>query len=80
MKAEEAISRLAVHFRIHDDGRPTPFLDEAVAVAMVALTKQIPKKPLLINGRMKCPNCMKNDRSLGYYCDCCGQPIDWSDA
>ena len=79
MKAEEAISRLADHFRVHDDGRPTPFLDEAVAVAMVALTKQIPMKPLLINGRMKCPSCMENDRSLGRHCDCCGQPIDWSD-
>ena len=26
-----------------------------------------------------CPNCLRNERALHFYCDCCGQPIDWSD-
>lgn len=30
MKINEAIYRLKYHFRVHDDGRPTPKLDEAV--------------------------------------------------
>jgi hypothetical protein len=37
------------------------------------------KKPRLIGGRMMCPNCLRNERALHFYCDCCGQPIDWSD-
>ena len=37
MTEAEAISRLKDHFRIHDDGRPTPKLDEAVDVAIKAL-------------------------------------------
>lgn len=38
-----------------------------------------PKKPILIDGRMKCPRCKKNWRTLHHYCDVCGQAIDWSD-
>lgn len=45
MDEKEAIGRLTDHFRIHYDGRPTPYLDKAVAIAMNALHKQIPKKP-----------------------------------
>lgn len=39
MTKEEAKWRLADHFRVHDDGRPTPKLDEAVAVMFKALEK-----------------------------------------
>ena len=45
MTREEAIRRIQDHFRVHDDGRPTPYLDEAVAMAIEALQKQLPKKP-----------------------------------
>lgn len=38
-----------------------------------------PQKPLLIDGRMKCPRCKENWRTLHHYCDVCGQTIDWSD-
>ena len=37
MTESEAIKRLKDHFRIHDDGRPTPYLDEAVSMAIKAL-------------------------------------------
>lgn len=37
------------------------------------------KKPRPIGGRMMCPNCLRNERALHFYCDYCGQPIDWSD-
>ena len=36
-----------------------------------------PKKPILIDGRMKCPRCKMNERALHNYCDICGQAIDW---
>ena len=37
MTESEAINRLRDHFRIHDDGRPTPYLDDAVSMAINAL-------------------------------------------
>lgn len=37
MTAREAIRRLKDHFAVHDDGRPTPYLDEAVQLAYEAL-------------------------------------------
>ena len=46
-------------------------------LAVEALNKQIPKTPLLIDGRFSCPSCRSNTRALGYYCDECGQKIDW---
>lgn len=44
MTREEAKWRLADHFRVHDDGRPTPKLDEAVAVMFKALQEPERKK------------------------------------
>ena len=46
-------------------------------MAVAALEKQIPMKPILINGRFDCPACHSNNRSLDYYCDKCGQKLDW---
>lgn len=43
-----------------------------------ALEKQIPRKPLLVNGRSTCPSCGFNDRALDIYCDKCGQKLDWN--
>lgn len=40
MEVKEAIRRIKDHFRIHDDGRPTPYLDEAVDMAIEALELQ----------------------------------------
>lgn len=37
MTENEAKERLKDHFRIHNDGRPTPKLDEAEGVAIKAL-------------------------------------------
>ena len=39
MTESEAIRRLKDHFRVHNDGRPTPYLDEAVSMAIQALEK-----------------------------------------
>ena len=37
MTAQEAINRLKDHFAVHNDGCPTPYLDEAVQLAYTAL-------------------------------------------
>lgn len=37
----------------------------------------VKKRPVLVDGRLKCPNCHKNERCLHHYCDVCGQMIDW---
>ena len=62
-------------------------------IAINALEKQIPKKPIPIDykkymdvvnnaislrGGFWCPNCKKVVRS-GSYCNDCGQKLDWSD-
>lgn len=43
MTNKEAIKRLKDHFRIHNDGRPTPKLDEAADMAIEALRRHEPK-------------------------------------
>lgn len=92
MDEKEAIERLTDHFRIHYDGRPTPYLDKAVAIAMNALHKQIPKKPINKTklddaaslayencNIVVCPTCDRRLKlkSKGKYCDKCGQKLDW---
>lgn len=84
MDEKEAIERLTDHFRIHYDGRPTPYLDKAVAIAMNALHKQIPKKPkniktiLDFSGRYyttkgDCPVCNREGLyKSDFYCNKCG--------
>ena len=66
---------------------------EALSVAIQALEKQIPKKPipidyekymntvknaLFLKGAYWCPNC-KHAVKCGTYCSDCGQKLDWSD-
>ena len=86
MTYEEAIWRLKDHFRIHDDGRPTPYLDDAEVMAYAAMEKQIPKKPSweylgdsLSNKDLitKCPFCDKGVEEGEHHCEC-GQALDWS--
>ena len=57
-------------------------LHEAINIAIKALEKQIPKKPVQWNRIVRtCPICHEPHSSfLGYkYCYNCGQAIDWSD-
>ena len=62
---------------------------EAMDIALNSIRKQIPYEPLgVVYNQMRCPNCHKRIRSgIGtssqykrdYYCQKCGQRIDWSD-
>lgn len=93
MKVKEVIERIKDHFRIHDDGRPTPYLDEAVSMAIKSLEKQEPKKPIYSkyedNGfgeeipyQAACPTC-GYEFEFGTWNDeenhhcVCGQSMDW---
>lgn len=85
MNNKEAIRRIKDHFRVHDDGRPTPYLDEAVMLAIEALERATPKKPigdLHSVPHYRCPNCKKavvvfENEAKFPYCHWCGQRIDW---
>jgi len=83
MKPEEA-SQV-----IRDSYIPKMFteLEEAMEVAIQALEKQVPKKPIDIHNRVPliviyCPECEQGltDEYGGRYeyCPDCGQAIDWS--
>ena len=62
--------------------------ESALSLAIEALEKQIPKKPLHMHKNYYCPIC-KEDRwmlwddaipnDMDKYCGKCGQAIDWSD-
>ena len=92
MNNKEAIRRLKDHFRVHDDGRLTPFLDTAVLMAYEALEKQIPKAVKYNNRHgsgydfynrdyFNCPACGRRlrNKQKDPYCGRCGQAIDWGD-
>lgn len=53
--------------------------EETIKLAIEALEKQIPKKPIELN----CPRCRFNGIDNSWwvftYCPECGQAIDWSD-
>ena len=61
--------------------------NKAISMAIEALEKQIPKKPIIIEetedyfGHTLCPNCEKVEFGFTQpcFCDRCGQAIDWSD-
>ena len=85
MTYEEAIENL--QYIISNDCTETQhdFVEE-IEMAIEALEKQIPKKPVLENrysGHYNCPICNEDctyDTVFKYpYCPFCGQAIDWSD-
>ena len=58
---------------------------EAKKIAIAAMRKQIPKKPVTYKetNRAYCPVCGETvrgiDKPYGKYCSGCGQRLDWSD-
>ena len=97
MTEKEAIRRIKVHTQIHfvkEKGR-CPLITEALYMAIIALEKQMPKKPIeIINDNecqigariipkgtvaQKCPVCDSFTSRSCNYCQKCGQALDWSD-
>ena len=63
--------------------------ESALALAIEALYKQIPKKPLHMHKNYYCPICKEDgwmlwddaiSNDMDKYCGKCGQAIDWRDA
>ena len=53
---------------------------EALSLAISALEKQIPKKPIEPDGLFyKCPICKNCIRDYNRYCTVCGHKLDWSE-
>ena len=58
--------------------------EKAIEIAVDAIEKQIPKKPLKYKLIYLCPNCyrpeyIKQRGALDTHCGFCGQAIDWSE-
>ena len=73
-----------------DNLKNSPAVDvEALKIAVVALEKQIPQKPINLSNAtldaycaiFRCPRCKGRlkMKSKGAYCDKCGGALDWSD-
>ena len=88
MDARDAIVRIQAHNRIQQQKEPdifyiqkepgTFYLTEALDMAVEALEKQIPRKPIPCSRNStwtKCPVCDSTD--IDEYCGKCGQRLDW---
>ena len=87
MSYEEAIKQfesLQKRYTKEHNGR----MCEKVNLALEALEKQIPKKPLHMHKNYYCPICKEDGwmlwddaipNDMDKYCGKCGQAIDWSD-
>lgn len=84
MTPEEAIKQLNSVAIYHFDKCTT----NAIDMAIEALEKQIPKKPLHMHKNYYCPICKEDGwmlwddaipNDMDKYCGMCGQAIDWED-
>ena len=84
MTHDEAIKQLS-NVTIYHQGECTR---EALDMAIDALEKQIPKKPLHEHKNYYCPVCREDGwmlwddaipNDMDSFCGICGQAIDWSD-
>lgn len=96
MTPEEAIRKLCVYSSTNGSGQCTSAEHlEAKKIALKAIERQMPKKPLTIKHDedikigsatwkagvpiYKCPDCNGFVSRSSNYCPDCGQEIDWSD-
>ena len=84
MKPEEAIKILKYNSNvIHKTINGETDINEvkALDMAISALEKQIPKKPIEAGALLfyRCPICKKLVNDYGRYCVVCGCKLDWSE-
>ena len=88
MTYQEAIKRIKIHNEHHSQQeRFAIYITEALNMAIEALEKQIPKKPVTEKDKVifgivcgRCPECDNAVYSTtNLYCHKCGQALDWSD-
>lgn len=74
-----------IKYEVNEEGH-CGYIEDELRLAMTALEKQIPKKPIKAKEHIMysmcyiCPNCQKNFSGTGIasYCYHCGQALDWS--
>lgn len=87
MEYAEAIRYLKILKHFTDNDSVGELHKQTYDVAIKACEKQIPKKPIGKYTDYKCPVCSRRVRSgkgsssrgVDYYCQRCGQAMDWSD-
>lgn len=85
MANKEAIEQLRERLAITDYRQQIPEYYEAIELAVEALEKQAPKKPIRmyreVTSRLKawrCPSCGDIWCNKHNYCYSCGQRLDWN--
>lgn len=86
MTPQEAIEKLESRYMTHGEAGKDGYLEckaqnEAITLAISALEKQIPRKPIK-RGSMffqtyHCPTCDASGTNI--YCWNCGQRLDWAE-
>ena len=87
MTYEEAIKNInALNAVCDQKGLYDAEFESALALVILALEKQIPKKPLHMHKNYYCPSCKEDGwmlwddavpNDMDKYCGKCGQAIDW---
>jgi hypothetical protein len=83
MNAQEALE--TIKYEVNEEGH-CGYIEDELRLAITALEKQIPKKPIKAKEHIMysmcyiCPNCQQNFSGTGIasYCYHCGQALDWS--
>lgn len=85
MTEHEAIKIFKDRLELTDYRKQVPEYYEAMELAVKALEKQIPKKPVRkpnynwTNEEVTCPSCSRNvSKFRNKYCDC-GQKLNWGE-
>ena len=85
MNAQEALE--TIKYEVNEEGH-CGYIEDELRLAMTALEKQIPQKPVLDEKQTMrfvttytCPTCGKgfSGTKVCAYCYHCGQKLDWSD-
>ena len=85
MTESEAIKILQRDLQIQLENKALPDGIEAIQIAIQALEKQIPKKPIFYAHDYYCSVCnsLVGNNEFEWkrfkYCDTCGQKLDWGD-
>ena len=78
MKIQEAIENLKYLVSDNCTDNQTDFIEE-IEIAIDALQKQIPKKPIINKSKIQCVNGHNQPTQHYKYCPMCGQLMDWND-
>ena len=81
MTYEEVLNRLKICVDECDDCLTCKAMEDSIEIAILALEKQIPKKPYKDNEngvyeKEHCPSCHRSLFPNDHHCEC-GQAIDW---